>query len=141
MKKAFAVLLALILGIAVAGCSIKSRVSPEEQVLAVVQQNLDAFNKEDVDGYMKTMDVENVDETVNYMKQLFSQYDLKAELSDMKVTKIEGNEAEVSCVQITKKISGPDFQNNKTTAVHYLKKVNGEWKIYKTEAKSSEPVE
>jgi uncharacterized membrane protein len=41
----------------------------------------------------------------------------------------------VKYVQITKKVSGPAFRDNKVTGIHILKKSDGKWKIYNTEIK------
>ena len=51
----------------------------------------------------------------------------------MKVTEETDLEAKIEFVQITSKLKGPEFKNNKATGVHTLKKDGDSWKIYSTE--------
>ncbi|HEX9252481.1 MAG TPA: hypothetical protein VF870_09575, partial [Ignavibacteriaceae bacterium] len=60
-------------------------------------------------------------------------YDLNYKIENIKVLEQNDNEAKVEFTQVTTKIKGPDFKNNKTTGIHTLRKDGDSWKIYSTE--------
>ena len=93
------------------------------------------MNEENFDAVMNTIHEESPSypATESMIKQLFSRYDLDYKVVEMKVIEETDTEAKVEFVQITTKLTGPAFKNNKTTGVHTLKKVGDSWKIYATE--------
>lgn len=137
MKKFLALLISAVVLLSFTGCLPKKS---DNDVLAAVKKNIDAMNTENIEEYMSVIDTPNYEEMKATVQSLFDAYDLKVEVSDLKVKKQTDTEAEVSCTQITKKVSGPEFKDNKTKAVHYLKKVDGNWKIYKTDVISVEEI-
>jgi len=112
----------------------------DAQILASITANLKAMEREDVDGTMATIDPSSggYEMTKEMIKVIFEQYDLKYELSDLKVIKRSDKEAEVGFTQITRKATGPDFRNNKITGVHILKKSDGVWRIFSSQIKTTE---
>jgi hypothetical protein len=46
---------------------------------------------------------------------------------------MDDREAKVRFSQVTRKISGPEFRDNRVSGVHVLRKLNGEWKLFDTE--------
>ena len=106
----------------------------EQAIKDVIYKNIEAGNNEDVAEYISTMDKDNRNygRLEDMMNKIFSTYDLHYQVKDIKITQLKEDEAEVQFVQITKKIKGPTFRDNRIEGVHTLHKTNGEWKIYDT---------
>jgi hypothetical protein len=107
----------------------------EQAIKDVIYKNIEAGNNEDVAEYISTMDKENRNygRLEDMMNKIFSTYDLHYQVKDLKITELKEDEAKVQFVQITKKIKGPTFRDNRIEGVHTLHKTNGEWKIYDTQ--------
>ena len=133
MKYAYLLLLSLFL---LNGCG-SDRNAEEQAVKDVILKNTQAGNDEDVAAYISTMDKDNKNyaHLEDMMNTIFSTYDLNYQVKDLKVTELKDDEAKVEFVQITKKVKGPTFRDNRIEGVHTLHKSNGEWKIYDTEIK------
>lgn len=101
-------------------CSSESYYTPE----SVVEANAKYMNEENFDAVMNTIHKESLayPATESMIKQLFDGYDLEYKIAGMKVLEENDTEAEVEFVQITTKLKGPAFKNNKATGVHTLKK-------------------
>lgn len=142
MKRILVWIFAVLFCICLTGCFSISVTSSddEEKILEAIKINCDAFNNEDIDAYMSviTGTEEFLEMVRNSTLETFKTYEAKLELPELKVTKKDGLEAEVSFTQITKWISGPEFKDYKSTGIHYLKKVDGKWKIYKSETLTTE---
>lgn len=125
------------------GCSASKKISPEDAIKKVVQDNITAMNEENLDKYMATIDMNSsvAENTRDMLKNLFSVYDLKSEIQDIKVKNLTDTTADVECVQITKKINGPEFMNNKISILHHMKKINGEWKFSTSEVLNTEAIQ
>jgi hypothetical protein len=111
----------------------------DDQILAPISANLKAMEREDIDATMATIDPASTGYamTREMIIVIFEQYDLAYELSDLKVIKRTAKEAEVSFTQVTRKVTGPDFRNNKIIGVHTLKKTDGAWKIFSSRVKET----
>jgi len=120
--------------------SCKSPSPEEKEVMAVVKENLQTFEKEDFEAHMKTIHEESsiYEQTKNTVKLIMDQYDLKFELEEIEVLEMAADEAQVRYVQITKKINGPEFKNNRVKGVHTLKKFNGDWKLFSSTVENIE---
>ena len=107
----------------------------ESKLLSVIEYNLIALQEENLTDYLSTLSVTNEELSKNTkaLKSIFSTYDLEYSIESMKVLSKSNSNAQVEVVQVTKKISGPAFNDNRTTAVHHLRLVNGDWKIFKTD--------
>jgi PBP1b-binding outer membrane lipoprotein LpoB len=132
MKYAFLLIFSLLL---INGCSDKS--SEEQAVKDVIMKNTQAGNDEDVAAYISTMDKDNknFDHMEDMMNTIFSTYDLNYQVKDLKIIELNDNEAKVQFVQITKKLKGPTFRDNRIEGVHTLHKTSDGWKIYDTQIK------
>lgn len=109
--------------------------SKEKEKAAIeelVKNNAALFVKEDLVGYIATLDPESpeIADTKAMMAELFSKYDLKINIESVRVLKVNEDKADVEVDQVTEKVTGGDFRNNRVKIVHHLKKINGAWKIY-----------
>lgn len=102
---------------------------------SVIEANAKYMNAENFDESMNTIhkDSPAYPATESMLKQLFDRYDLNYKVISMKVVQETEEDAKIEFVQITTKISGPEFKNNKATGIHSLKKDGDSWKIYSTE--------
>jgi hypothetical protein len=110
--------------------------SPEE----VIQTNIDYMNTEDLDGVMSTIhpDSPSFKTTENLAKQLFKIYDLNYKIEKLEVINENNQEATVNFTQLTTKISGPQFKNNRIQGVHIVRKDGDSWKLYSTKILNTE---
>lgn len=118
-------------------CSSKKSYDTPE---ALLNANADLMNQEDFDGVMSTIHPQSpsYEMTEKLVKKIFEVYDLNYKIEVLKVLEQTENEAKVEFIQITTKLKGPDFKNNKTTGVHTLKMDGDSWKIFSTEVKDIE---
>lgn len=118
-------------------CSSKKSCDTPE---ALLNANADLMNQEDFDGVMSTIHPQSpsYEMTEKLVKKIFEVYDLNYKIEVLKVLEQTDNEAKVEFIQITTKLKGPDFKNNKTTGVHTLKMDGDSWKIFSTEVKDIE---
>jgi predicted small lipoprotein YifL len=139
MKRAFRSFILLAIGAAIFGCG-GAVVTNDSDIIASVSENLKAMENEDVDATMATIDENSpgYQSTKDLIKVIFEQYDLKYELSDLKVIEKNKNEAKVSFTQVTRKVSGPEFRDNKITGVHTLRLSRGKWKIFNSVVKTTD---
>jgi hypothetical protein len=102
---------------------------------SVIEANLKYMNEEKYDEAMNTIhkDSPSYPASEIMIKQLFERYDLNYKIVSMKVLEDNNSEAKIEFVQITTKINGPEFKNNKSTGIHRLKKDGDSWKIYSTQ--------
>ena len=110
--------------------------SPSDQVLAVVRGQIDALNRKDLPAVMAALDPESpgFEQTKSMTAKVLAAYDLRYSFKDLAVESITADEAHVRFSQVTEKISGPAFRNNRVEGEHILKKRNGAWKISSTQA-------
>jgi len=114
------------------GCSEDKKYDTPE---SVIRANIEFFNLEDLDGTMSTIHPESPSykQTEEIVEELFKIYDINSKYEKLEVVKKNDNEAEVNFVQLTTKIKGPEFKNNRLTGKHLLKKYKNSWKIFSTE--------
>ena len=60
---------------------------------------------------------------------MFKTYDVEYKIDSYKLISYDGDTAAVEIVVTTKKIRGPEFQDNQTKQKHNLKKIDGKWYI------------
>lgn len=104
---------------------------------SVVEANAKYMNEEKFDEAMNTIDKDSpaYSATESMLQQLFNRYDLNYKIESMKVISETDTDAKIEFVQVTTKINGPEFKNNRATGIHTLKKEGDSWKIYSTEMK------
>jgi len=109
-----------------------------DEILSTVKQNAEALNNEDIDSYMATLheDSPAYESTKEKLTQSFEQFDLSISVEELNVVEASGEEAKVEFVQVTKSGGSSEFNDNRMKGVHLLRKVGGEWKIYKTEIRN-----
>ena len=105
--------------------------TPEE----LIKANAAYMNEEDLEAVMTTVHPKSPSypATETMAKQIFERYDLNYKIENIKVLEQNDKEAKVEFTQITTKIKGKDFKNNKTTGIHTLRKDGNSWKVYSTE--------
>jgi hypothetical protein len=132
MKKDY-IQIFLVAGIVLfASCSIKEKYNMPE---FVIEANAKYMNEENFDKVMNTIykDGPSYQTSEMLIKKLFEVYDLNYKIVNMKVIEENNSEAKVEFAQITTKISGPEFKDNRSTGIHLLKKEGDSWKIYSTQ--------
>jgi hypothetical protein len=103
--------------------------------VAVVRAQSEALNREDMKAAADAIHPSSpgFQQTKDITAKLFSIYDLRYTLKNIKLESETADTAKVRFSQITKKISGPAFRNNRIDGIHILKKDDGRWKIYDTQ--------
>jgi len=130
---------AIIILALMAGCA-AGPVDPDNVITAVVYKNMEAAQNEDMEALKATMDplgpkFQQIDES---MKPLFYMYEFAYDLEEVKVVKKSATMAHVSFVQVTRKIKGPQFRDNRLIGMHILRKTDGKWRIFRTLIKKVE---
>lgn len=124
--------LILLIILVVFACSSKKEYKTPE---SLINANAEYMNEEDLEGVMTTVHPKspNYAATEAMAKQIFDRYDLNYKIENIKVLTENDKEAKVEFTQVTTKIKGKDFKNNKATGIHTLKKDGDSWKVYSTE--------
>jgi hypothetical protein len=115
----------------------------KKDILAVINANVDFTKKEDAAGALSTIDPSSpvYEASAPYLTELFKQYDLDYNITKTTIIEVSEKEAYVYMEQTTKKIAGPEFQDNKASYVNKLtKSADGKWKIYSTEIIKVDPL-
>jgi ketosteroid isomerase-like protein len=117
-------------------CSPEIYDTPED----VVNANLKYMNDENLSGVMSTIHSKSnvYSVTEDFAEKLFENYDLKYTIEQMEVTEQTETSAVVNFTQVTEKINGPDFKNNRITGQHIIKKEDDSWKIFLTQIYNTE---
>ncbi|HMN48179.1 MAG TPA: hypothetical protein PKD67_03510 [Ignavibacteriaceae bacterium] len=125
-------LLFLVISVLITNCSSKKGYYTPE---SLIKANAEFMNDKNLEGVMSTIHPEspNYPAVETMAKTIFDRYDLKYTIESIKVLEENDNEAKVEFTQLTKKIKGPEFKDNRTTGIHTLKKDGDSWKIYSTE--------
>lgn len=119
------------------GCDKFSRKSDPvaDSAFAVINAQIKALNKRDAAGAMAVMHPEapGLAEIRESTSQITAVADLLYVVQNMTLESATDTEAKVRFTQLTQKISGPDFRNNRVIGIHTLRKYQGAWKLYSTE--------
>jgi ketosteroid isomerase-like protein len=122
--------------IALSACSPKPKVD-EAAIFGAIRENLEAMQKEDLKAVMETVHPESGDlaKTRELIAEIFANYDLKYELSDLRVTDASDGKVNVTFTQRTKRTDGTqDDTENVVRGTHTLKQDGGRWKLLGTRA-------
>ncbi len=105
---------------------------------SVIEANEMYMNEENFDKVMNTIDENSpiYASSEITIQKLFDMYDLNYKIISIKALDESNDEAKIEFVQVTTKIKGPAFKNNRVTGIHTLKKVGNSWKIFGTEIKN-----
>lgn len=92
-----------------------------------------AVKQEDLSNYLSFFDYENYEiyqQDRQTSQWIFDRYDLELTVNNIDIVKIDRDRAEVRTIVTYKKIRGPQYRDNRQTALFFLRKVNGQWKVY-----------
>lgn len=105
-----------------------------QQIKHVLQRQLDASVREDVDAIVATVDpaTRGYENVKSIFEQTFTLYDLAYDLKVSDTVQVDKDQASVAFTQKTTKVKGPAFENNLIEAVSLLRRVDGEWKTSQT---------
>ncbi|HSW59522.1 MAG TPA: hypothetical protein VLJ60_01920 [bacterium] len=111
-------------------CS-SSKEKEKAAIEQLIKNNAEFFQKEELDAYIGTLDPTSpeIENTRAMMVELFENYDLKLTIESTRILKMSDNKADVEVVQVTSKVNGGEFRDNRINIVHQLKKIDGAWKI------------
>ena len=115
----------------------------EKEVLAVINENLEATKAEDKDRVLATIHEQSpqYSSTVQGLEFVFMNYDLEFYMEKAEVIEISENDAKVYYILTTRSVKGRGFLNKRDEGIHHLKKQNGKWRIYRTEIINTTPVQ
>lgn len=119
----------------------------DDKVFDVVYKNLKAANDKKIDDYMSTMDQSDEDRYDKIKSDTlasFNKYDVKYTLLEAtRSTKQKSTDQDTVLYFEETRIdpNHSDYKNVKVTGYYHLKSVNGDWKIFNTEIKSSVDVD
>lgn len=115
----------------------------EREILAVINENLEATRVEDKERVLATIHKESpqYNSTVQGLEYVFMNYDLEFFMEKAEVLEVSENDAKVYYILSTRSVKGRGFLNKRDEGIHHLKKQDGEWKIFKTENISSKPIQ
>jgi hypothetical protein len=107
----------------------------QDEIVAAVRANIDAVNSRDLNAVIAAIHPESpgLRDMKNTAEDLFKKFELRSTLKEIAIESVAGDEAKVRFSQMTEKLSGPGFQDNRVDGVHTLRRHNGEWKLYSTE--------
>jgi len=102
------------------------------QVKGVVIANLEATHSEDIAATLATIHTQSPAyiTTKQQLQILFDSYDLSYELKDYRFIGIDGEYAIARVEQVTRKISGAQFQDNEIDMIQIFRKEQGQWKYW-----------
>jgi hypothetical protein len=100
----------------------------------VIYANAEYYTKEDLSGVMMTVHPESAQysSTELIVEQLFERFDLEFIVEEIEIIEQSDEEAKVRFTQLTMKVSGPEFKNNRIKGNHTLRKSDGSWLIFDT---------
>jgi hypothetical protein len=115
----------------------------EKEVLAVVNENLEATRVEDKERVLATIHKESpqYNSTVQGLEFVFMNYDLEFFMEKAEVIEVSEDGAKVYYILITRSVKGQGFLNKRDEGIHHLKKQDGNWKIFQTENISTKPIQ
>ncbi len=130
MSRLFTIIISVLFLVFSASCQ-STKEKEKGAIEALIKTNAESFEKENLDGYIATLDPESpeLENTRAMMGELFKKYDLKIKIENVRILKVGEDKADVEVVQVTEKVTGGDFRNNRVDIIHHLKKINGAWKI------------
>lgn len=110
-----------------------SDISDEKAIKKVIDANLLAFNKRDIDAFMKTVATDlnssRYEDLRSMLKKLFDNYKVSSYFEKEDILSNDGKTARVDLVQVTKHVDDSDFADNRTESIQTMIKVNDEWKF------------
>lgn len=114
----------------------------EKEILAVINENLEATRVEDKDRVLATIhkDSPQYNSTVQGLEFVFANYDLEFFMEKAEVIELSENDSKVYYILNTRSVKGRGFLNKRDEGIHHLKKQDGKWRIFRTENISTNPI-
>ena len=106
----------------------------QADIIDMVERNVQAMNNKNIEIYMQDVypTPEILAQTRQVMLQIFAAYTLLATIEKFEFGSMGKEEASATIVQVTRKVKGPAFRNNRATMLFTFKKYRGAWKILGT---------
>jgi hypothetical protein len=106
-----------------------------EPIFAAIRSQVKALNHREASTALACMHPQapGLDETRKTTEEVTATYDLLYMIQSLALEAADEKEATVRFTQVTQKVSGPEFRNNRVTGIHTLRKYEGTWKIYYTQ--------
>ena len=120
--------------------NIDSKIAAE--LISVIKENISATEAKDKERVLKTIhkDCPQRRSTIEGMDYVFANFDLKFNLEQIEVLEVSDEDAKVYYMQTTQAVRGEGFSPTRASGIHHMKKENGQWKIFKTEYLTNEPL-
>ena len=119
------------------GCDKISRKSDATAapIFAVINTQIKALNKRDAEGALAVMhpDAPGLAAIRESTLQITAAADLLYVIQNITLESATDTEAKVRYTQVTQKVSGPEFRNNRIVGIHTLRKYQGAWRLYSTQ--------
>ena len=113
--------------------SIVQNSSDRVQIQQLFDSIYSAVKREDLSNYLSFFEYENYEiyqQDRQTSQWLFDRYDLELTVNKIDIVKLDRDRAEVRTIVTYKKIRGPQYRDNQQTALFFLRKVDGRWKVY-----------
>lgn len=121
-----------------------TRVEYKDPVYDTLYKNVKKANDKKLDDYMDTIDPtdnDNYNKIKDSMLDSFNKYDIVYTLEQADIKSKSDKDTTVDFVETSIDKKKSDYKDNRTTGVYHLRIVNGAWKIFKTEVKSTESID
>ncbi|MHB9288735.1 twin-arginine translocation signal domain-containing protein [Halobacteriales archaeon Cl-PHB] len=108
-------------------------------VRTTLQDNIRGYETENLQLVRETTHPESpaYDSTIEQARRMFEEYELRYDLTIHSVS-IDGDRASAEVTQTTRKVSGPEFRDNRLRAVHRLRPYQSDWRVYSSQARDVE---
>jgi len=108
-----------------------SLAADEAAIREFLYRNAAATGAEDLEAVLQQISPACVsyDEAKEVFQMLFQAYDLQYEIEEVVNINVQGTTASVEIIQVTRKVAGPAFNDNRARVLHDLVKEDGEWKV------------
>ncbi|MCJ7552419.1 MAG: hypothetical protein MUO34_00925 [Ignavibacteriaceae bacterium] len=135
MKKLLIVLIPFVLIVITTSCN-SGYSTPE----SVIYANAKYMTEKNLEAVMETIHPESpvFESTKKIVTQIFQQFDLSYKIEKIEIIEENADEAIVKFVQLTTKLTNFQFNNNRLTGVHTLRKDGNSWKIFSTRTENLE---
>lgn len=111
-----------------------------EEALAVLEENNEYANAQDLDGYLKAVPDDMKEQNREVIAEMFAQGTFEFEMVDYQFESANEDEVVISVLQTTTAIDEIEgFQDNISEIQHTMRPENGEWKIFESNIINSEP--
>lgn len=119
----------------------KVLVAPDNDVFQTICEDIIAAENENLQASPASIDPDSpfYQVTGDLLNLTFETYDLEYEIAKAEILELSGSVETVRVVQVTRKVSGSLFRDNRTTALQYFRKAaDGKWKSYNSKVERFE---